>query len=98
MGAVQPKRELSKEELQLVTAAFVVGMFNSDCADAVKRTLDAMTKRVSFGEAIHIGNFGYFTRENVNPDVAPALERLYQFVANGFVELNASCMSRGNES
>jgi len=89
-------RKITKEELYLITAAFVFGMSLYD-SDKVRQTLDGLLDRVSGDEAIHFGNFGYFTRENVNPEVAPALDRLYQFIADLFSEQNQVRVSRSEK-
>ena len=87
-GEIPAGRKLSDDELQLITAAYVYGVMDSYHSDKVRQTLDGMLDRASFDEAVHLGNFGYFTRENVDPEIVPALERAYQLVADYFAECN----------
>jgi hypothetical protein len=89
---------LSQEQLELITAAFMVGMFDGSLRSDVDQSLNAMTDRISWDEALHFGNFGYFTRKNVNSEVAPGLERIYQRVADSFCEANRTCVEKSFES
>ena len=92
-----PGVALSEDQIELVTAAFLVGLFDYELREQSQRTFEAMASRVSFDEAVHYGNFGYFTRENVHPEVAPALENIYQFVGDRFRVINQWRLTSTNQ-